>query len=88
MTSAPGLGKRERRDIIREANFTCEECGIVGWEVKYGGSTYCYPTPVDRVWLSIDHIIPKSKGGTGERSNLRCICTRCNTKKGSKILPI
>lgn len=35
--------------------------------------------------LSIDHIIPLSKGGTHDRFNLQLACKRCNAKKGSKI---
>lgn len=30
------------------------------------------------------HIIARSKGGTHERSNLRILCTPCNTIKGAK----
>lgn len=35
--------------------------------------------------LSIDHIIPTSKGGTDEDSNLCTMCLRCNRKKANKI---
>ncbi len=31
--------------------------------------------------LTIDHIIPLSKKGTNENSNLRCLCLKCNQKK-------
>jgi len=32
--------------------------------------------------ICIDHIIPKSRGGSNDRSNLRACCRPCNTKKG------
>jgi 5-methylcytosine-specific restriction endonuclease McrA len=32
---------------------------------------------------TVDHILPKSKGGTDKDSNLRVICYRCNQEKGS-----
>lgn len=35
--------------------------------------------------LTIDHIEPVSKGGTDEESNLRTLCTWCNSKKGAKV---
>lgn len=34
--------------------------------------------------LTIDHVVPKSKGGTNEWKNLATCCHRCNTLKGDK----
>jgi len=31
---------------------------------------------------TIDHVIPRSKGGTDEESNLVAACPRCNNAKG------
>ncbi len=33
--------------------------------------------------MDIDHIVPKSKGGTNSRYNLQCICKHCNRSKGN-----
>ncbi len=35
--------------------------------------------------LEIDHIMPISKGGITEMSNLQTLCWKCNRKKGTKI---
>lgn len=34
--------------------------------------------------LTVDHIVPKSKGGTWEYNNLITACRACNYEKGSK----
>ncbi|MEU1030202.1 HNH endonuclease [Streptomyces mirabilis] len=34
--------------------------------------------------LTVDHIIPLAKGGTHRRENLRVLCRRCNSSRGSK----
>jgi 5-methylcytosine-specific restriction endonuclease McrA len=43
---------------------------------------YCHSTRN----LTIDHIIPKSRGGGDTYSNLVSACNYCNTKKGNKLL--
>lgn len=35
--------------------------------------------------MDIDHIYPKSLGGTNSRSNLQCICKHCNRSKQANI---
>lgn len=39
-----------------------------------------YPDP------HIDHVVPRSRGGGNELSNLVIACPRCNMAKGSKLL--
>jgi len=39
----------------------------------------------DKIQMTKDHIIPKSKGGADHLSNMQCMCTKCNMKKGNKI---
>jgi hypothetical protein len=36
--------------------------------------------------LSVDHIHPKSKGGTDDLENLQTLCRSCNSKKGIKVV--
>jgi 5-methylcytosine-specific restriction endonuclease McrA len=35
-------------------------------------------------YLTIDHVVPVSEGGTNELSNLRAACRECNAEKGSR----
>jgi 5-methylcytosine-specific restriction endonuclease McrA len=37
--------------------------------------------------LTIDHIVPLSKGGTNARENLMVLCYRCNRLKSDAIAP-
>jgi len=34
--------------------------------------------------LTLDHIVPESKGGSHDPGNLRTLCRRCNSSKGVK----
>ena len=62
------------RDAIKERDhYTCCNCG---------NSTLTEPN----LLLEIDHIIPVSKGGLTEESNLQTLCWKCNRSKGNKIL--
>lgn len=58
---------REFREHLVETEGVCWYCGF---------DLQKYP------WAaSLDHIVPKSKGGTNHRSNLRLSCRRCNEAK-------
>lgn len=59
-----------RYDVLRRDKFRCQLCGA---------------TASDGVKLHVDHILPVSKGGRTEMSNLRTLCERCNMGKGAKI---
>ncbi len=50
------------------------------WERK---CAYC---GVSGVPLEIEHVIPKSKGGTDKISNLTIACVPCNQRKGNKFI--
>ena len=36
---------------------------------------------------TVDHLLPKSKGGKNRASNYRLACKPCNSKRGNKALP-
>ena len=35
--------------------------------------------------LTVDHIVPRAKGGTNHRRNLQVLCQPCNNKKADKL---
>jgi hypothetical protein len=54
-------------DVRRRANFACEYCGVT--ETDAGGL------------LTVDHFLPRARGGTDEAENLLYCCFRCNLHK-------
>lgn len=51
----------------------------------FGGKcAYCGEIPSDD--LGVDHIIPRSKGGSNAEENLLPCCRTCNSIKGTKLL--
>jgi 5-methylcytosine-specific restriction endonuclease McrA len=65
----------ERTTILERDNWTCQCCGI-----KVNDNKETNPQKAE-----IDHIIPISKGGNSEPSNLQILCRTCNRRKSSAI---
>ncbi|MFH1228534.1 MAG: HNH endonuclease [Planctomycetota bacterium] len=61
--------KFNRHNIITRDNGQCQYCGK--------------KLPVSE--LSIDHIIPRSRGGAYSWENVVASCSRCNTRKGGHL---
>ncbi len=61
---------------------------LAGYEVReYLLEKYdrtCQYCSVRNIPLEVEHIIPKSKGGSNRVSNLTLSCRKCNEKKGNK----
>ena len=50
------------------------------WRCAYCG------TPVNSETYSIDHVLPRSKGGRSTFENTVCCCKPCNARKADKLL--
>jgi len=59
-----------RRNLIRRDHYTCQYCGS-----KPGSRE-----------LTIDHIVPRSKGGISTWENCTTACVACNRRKANKSL--
>lgn len=57
-----------RRTVLARDNYQCQYCG-------------CYPGKGE---LSIDHILPRSRGGQNTWENVVAACKRCNQRKGNR----
>jgi len=60
-----------RRKITRRAVFARD-----GWACQYCGS---------RAQLTVDHVIPRSKGGGSTWENIVAACAPCNRRKGDAL---
>lgn len=57
-----------RRNLFARDNYSCQYCGI--------------SFPPNQ--LSMDHVMPRSRGGETTWENIVCSCLKCNTKKGGR----
>jgi 5-methylcytosine-specific restriction endonuclease McrA len=61
--------KFSRRNVFLRDDHTCQYCG----------------ERFDTKHLTCDHVIPKSRGGVTEWTNIVTCCVYCNGKKGDKL---
>jgi hypothetical protein len=56
--------------VLARDNWTCCSCGRTSKD--------------EGIILEVDHIIPRSKGGTDDLDNLQTLCKKCNIGKSNK----
>ena len=83
----------DRLECFRR-NATCVTCGLTGnvfrMETNKGQATphwnfYHKAENGKLTLMTKDHIVPLSKGGEDNISNLQTMCTHCNNRKGDKF---
>jgi len=57
-----------RRTVLMRDRYTCQYCGA-------------QPAKAN---LTIDHVLPKTRGGDSSWENVVCACKACNLRKGAK----
>lgn len=57
-----------RQQVLKRDEYTCQQCGLRS-------------TRVDDVRFDVDHIVPKSEGGSHGLENLQTLCPRCHANK-------
>lgn len=67
-----------RKGVLVRDNYTCVYCGISVGTVRAGKL-------VAKSDLTIDHVIPKSRGGKDTWTNTACACANCNHRKGDRL---
>jgi 5-methylcytosine-specific restriction endonuclease McrA len=76
-----GDGKKRMRIYMRDG-YQCQYCSVrVGQPYKDEHGVKRTLTQKD---LTLDHITPKSKGGSGHPTNLVTACKPCNTRKDDR----
>lgn len=83
-----GISRSLRDRVIERDGLTCAYCGIrvVPIEEYPFDNHYQWPRPNAEVGfglLTIDHKLPKSKGGSDALSNLAIACKECNGGKSN-----
>lgn len=70
---------RMQRSVLERDGWICQRCGRL-----------CAPQKSKHAvrghWATVDHIVPRSRGGWDDPVNLQTLCAACNEAKGEQII--
>lgn len=66
-----------RRAVLQRDGWSCIYCGVTIGDVVRG-RTYAKSD------FTLDHVIPRSRGGGNTWGNTACACARCNHRKANR----
>ena len=80
------IKSRGKKTFQHRSRSSGKISGSIRWQVLERAKTRCETCGVSNhiKALEVDHIIPKSLGGTDEISNFQALCYTCNPMKGNK----
>src|SRR5258707_12171533 len=67
-----------RKGVLVRDNYTCIYCGIRPGDVLRN-------KVLTKSDFTVDHILPRSRGGKDNWTNTACACYGCNHRKGNKM---
>lgn len=76
--NVPRRGARwSRRGVLQRDGCRCIYCGVQAGETQRGQT-------LAKQDFTVDHIIPRSRGGRNTWGNTACACPICNHRKGDR----
>ena len=76
--NVPQRGARwSRQAVLHRDNYCCIYCGVVAGDKQNGHV-------LNKRDFTIDHVIPRSRGGRNTWGNTACACPACNHRKGNR----
>lgn len=76
--NVPKRGARwSRKGVLQRDNYTCIYCGAKAGQKRHGRVLH-------RQEMTLDHILPKSRGGRNTWTNTACACLGCNGRKNNR----
>jgi hypothetical protein len=80
----PGVKLR----LLQDCGYSCAVCQVTAmprlFKDNQGYRVFDESGQMTKKAITVDHIVPKSKGGTNRQINLIVMCNKCNSEKTDK----